>query len=90
MAKYNSMEVACKQVIDFMGIKQQAEKFGLGTFEVQLFRLEKIDGKAENYAIVTKAQLEMEQPFLGILFPTPVYIEFCPASGFTKQVLSFQ
>ena len=58
-------EVACKQVINFMGIKQQAEKFGLGAFEVKLFRLEKIDGKAENYATVTKAQLEMELPFLN-------------------------
>ena len=30
----------------------------------KLFRLEKIDGKAENVAIVTKAPLEMELPFL--------------------------
>ena len=46
-----------------MGIKQQAEKFGLGSFDLKLFRLEKIDGKAENFAIVTKAQLNMELPF---------------------------
>ena len=62
--KHNSMEIACKHVIEFMGIKQQAEKFGLGGFDLKLFRLEKIDGKAENFAIVTKAQLEMELPFL--------------------------
>ena len=46
-----------------MGIKQQAEKFGLGSFDLKLFRLEQIDGKAENFAIVTKAQLNMELPF---------------------------
>ena len=46
-----------------MGIKEQAEKFGLGGFDLKL-RLEKIDGKAENFAIVTKAQLEKELPFL--------------------------
>ena len=46
-----------------MGIKQQAEKFGLGGFDLKLFRLEKIDGKAENFAVVTKAQLEMELLF---------------------------
>ena len=62
--KHNSMEIACKHLIEFMGIKQQAEKFGLGGFDLKLFRLEKIDGKAENFAIVTKAQLEMELPFL--------------------------
>ena len=47
-----------------MGIKQQAETFGLGGFDLKLFLLEKIDGKAENFAVVTKAQLEMELPFL--------------------------
>ena len=62
--KHNSMEIAYKHLIEFMGIKQpeQAEKFGLGSFDLKLFRLEKIDGKAENFAIVTKAQLNMELP----------------------------
>ena len=58
------MEIACKHLREFMGIKQQAEKFGLGSFDLKLFRLQKIDGKAENFAIVTKAQLNMELPFL--------------------------
>ena len=31
--KHNSMEIACKHLIEFMGIKQQAEKFGLGSFD---------------------------------------------------------
>ena len=31
-----------------MGIKEQVEKFGLGAFDLKLFRLEKIEGKAEN------------------------------------------
>ena len=69
---------ACKHLIEFMGIKQQAEK---------LFRLEKIDGKAENFAIVTKAQLSMELPFLmgsttselnGGYFVLSFCLEFCP------------
>ena len=62
--KHKSMEITCKHLIEFMGIKQQAEKFGSGGFDLKLFRLEKIDGKAENFAIVRKAQLEMELPFL--------------------------
>ena len=64
LAKHSSMDVVNKHLTDFMGIKQQAETFGLGTFDLTLFRLEKIDGKAENYAIVTNAQLGMELPFL--------------------------
>ena len=47
--KHNSMEIACKHLTEFMGIKQQAEKFGLGGFDLKLFRLEKIDEKAENF-----------------------------------------
>ena len=85
--KHNSMEIACKHLIECMGIKQQAEKFGLGGFDLKLFRLEKIDGKAENLAIVTKAQLEMELPFLmgsatseqnGAYFVSSFCLEFCP------------
>ena len=53
-----------KSIIQHFRIKQQAEKVGLGGFDLKLFRLEKIDGKAEHFAIVTKAQLEMELPFL--------------------------
>ena len=49
------MEKACRHVIDFMGIKGQVEKFGPGEFDLKLFRLEKIEGKAENFAIVPRA-----------------------------------
>ena len=84
--KHNSMEIACKHLIEFMGIKEQAEKFGLGSFDLKLFRLEKVDGKAENFAIVTKAQLNMELPFLmgsttselnGGYFVSSFCLEFC-------------
>ena len=70
-----------------MKIKQQAEKFGLAGFNLKLFRLEKIDGKAENFAVVTKAQLEMELPFLmvsatselnGAYFDSSFCFKFCP------------
>ena len=85
--KHNSLEIACKHLIEFMGIKQQAEKFGLSSFDLKLFRLEKIDGKAENFAIVTKAQLNMELPFLmgsttselnSGYFVSSFCLEFCP------------
>ena len=78
--KHNSMEIACKHLIEFMGIKQQAEKFGLVSFDLNLFRL-------ENFAIVTKAQLNMELPFLmgsttselnGGYFVSSFCLEFCP------------
>ena len=58
------MEIACK--IDRIHGKQRAsgKRFGLGGFDLKLFRLKKIDEKAENFAVVTKAQLEIELPFL--------------------------
>ena len=34
--KHNSMEIACKHLIEFMRIKQQAEKFGLGSSDLKL------------------------------------------------------
>lgn len=85
--KHNSVEIACKHLIEFMGIKQQAEKFGLGGFDLKLFRLERIGEKAENFTIVTKAQLQMELPFLigsatselnGAYFVSSFCLEFCP------------
>ena len=57
------------------------------SFDLKLFRLEKIDGKAENFAMVTKAQLNMELPFLmgsttselnGGYFVSSFCLEFCP------------
>ena len=55
MDKHNTMEKAYGHLTDFMGIKEQVEKFGFGAFDLRLFRLEKIEWKAENFAIVTKA-----------------------------------
>ena len=44
MDKHNTMEKACRHLIDFMGIKEQVEESGLGAFDLKLFRLEKIEG----------------------------------------------
>ena len=33
MDKHNTMEKACRHLIDFMRIKEQVEKFGLGAFD---------------------------------------------------------
>ena len=43
MDKHNTMEKACRHLIDFMGIEEQVEKFGLGAFDLELLRLEKIE-----------------------------------------------
>ena len=65
------------------------EKFGLHAYDLKLFRLEKIEGKAENFAIVTKAQLEMELHFLlgsatselnGMYLVSSFWLESCRAS----------
>ena len=54
-----------KNVIEFLGINEQAQKFGLGSYELKLWRLVKSNGKtAENLGITTQQQLDLELPFL--------------------------
>ena len=53
-----------KNIIEFLGLNEQAQKFGLGSFDLKFYRLKNINGKAENYAISTQQQLELELPFL--------------------------
>ena len=53
-----------KNIIEFLGLNEQAQKFGLGSFHLKFYCLTKIIGKAENYSISTQQQLELELPFL--------------------------
>ena len=53
-----------KNIIEFLGLIEQAQKFGLGSFDLKFYRLTKINGKGENYAILAQQQLELELPFL--------------------------
>jgi len=51
-----------KHLCDFLGIKEQAAKYGFGTYELKLYRLAKSGGKTENCAIITQGQWEVEFP----------------------------
>ena len=53
-----------KNIIEFLGLNEQAQKFGLWSFDLKFYRLTKINGKAENYAISTQQELELKLPFL--------------------------
>lgn len=53
-----------KQVISFLGIKDQASKYGLGQYDLKLFRLSKADSKIENYVINTSSQYDLEKTLL--------------------------
>ena len=54
-----------KQLVDDFGIEDEARKFGLGSFEVKIYRLAKVGGKVENYRISTQQQLDLEFPLLA-------------------------
>ena len=41
-----------------LGLKQQANKLGLGLFDPKLYRLVKGNGKTENYSILTRVLLK--------------------------------
>jgi len=38
LAKHNSVDIVCKHFTGVMEIKQEAVKFGLGAFDLKLFR----------------------------------------------------
>ena len=51
-----------KHLADFLGLKEQASKLGLGSFDLKLYRLVKGNGMKENYSILTQQQLDLELP----------------------------
>ena len=61
VAEENKLFTSFKRnIIEFLGLNEQVQKFGLGSFDLKFYR----HGKAENYAISTQQQLELELPFL--------------------------
>ena len=53
-----------KHLCDFLGKKEQAAKYGFGTYELKLYCLAKSGSKTENYAIITQCQWKLEFPNL--------------------------
>ena len=49
-----------KNVIDFLGLNEQATKFSLGSFDLKPYRLAKMSSKIENYSLSTRQQLDLE------------------------------
>ena len=54
-----------KRLVAFLGIKALVQKLGFGAYELKLFRMAKtLDGKVENYAILTGEQWALERDSL--------------------------
>ena len=51
-----------KHLAYFLGLKEQASKLGLGSFDLKLYHLVKANRKTENYSILTQQQLDLELP----------------------------
>ena len=47
-----------KHLADFLGLKEQANKLGLGSFDPKLYCLVKGNGKTEHYSILTRVLLK--------------------------------
>ena len=54
-----------KHLADFLGLKEQANKLGLGSFDPKLYRLVKGNGKTENYSILTQVLLKAGRQLSG-------------------------
>ena len=72
-----------KHLAYFLGLKEQASKLGLGSFNPKLYRLVKGNGKTENYSILTRVSLKAGPRPSG---PRPATAQrpnfpqfFCPA-----------
>ena len=46
-------------LIDFLGLNDQAKKFGLGSFDLKLYLLVKISGKAEDYSTAARSGITL-------------------------------
>jgi hypothetical protein len=63
LEKQSNVPTLKKHLIDFLGLKEQAKKFGLGPFALKLYRLAKAPGGGkviENFAIVSDSQWKLE------------------------------
>jgi len=50
-------------ILAFLGLKELARKFGLGDFDIKVFRMvAKAGGKSVNFAITTDDQWKLELP----------------------------
>ena len=47
-----------KHLADILGLKQQANRLGLGSFDPKLYRLVKGNGKTEYYSILTRVLIK--------------------------------
>ncbi|CAB4016083.1 Hypothetical predicted protein [Paramuricea clavata] len=63
LEKQSNVTSLKKHLIDFLGLKEQAKKFGLGPFALKLYRLAKASGggkAVENFAIVSDSRWKLE------------------------------
>ena len=74
-----------KHLADFLGLKEQASKLGLGSFDPKLYRLVKGNSKTENYSILTRVPAA-QRPAVqarddpAARWPSPDFLQsFCPA-----------
>jgi len=61
----NTVHALKKHLVAFLGLKELARKFGLGDFDIKVFRMApKAGGKSDNFAITTDDQWKLELPSL--------------------------
>ena len=59
----NTVHALKKHLIQFLGLKELTIKYGLGDFDIKLYRMApKLGGKSDNFAITTDDQWKLELP----------------------------
>ena len=59
----NTVHALKKHLVSFLGLKELASKYGLGDFDIKVYRMApKPGGKSDNFAITTDDQWKLELP----------------------------
>ena len=70
----NTVHALKKHLIQFLGLKELTIKYGLGDFDIKLYRMApKPSGKSDNFAITTDDQWQLELPSQG--HPTTIFVK---------------
>ena len=56
----NTVHALQKHLVSFLGLKELASKYGLGDFDIKVYRMP--GGKSDNFAITTDDQWKLELP----------------------------
>ena len=83
----NTVHALKKHLIQFLGLTELTIKYGLGDFDIKLYRMAlKPDGKSDNFAITTDDQWKLELPSMEVCILSACVFISCSCVNISMQV----